>query len=83
MVEATRQFESIFLRQYLSEALEPLIEGALEETSGSHVYRQMIVDSMADSLSINGTFGFANTLQAQLKAPKPPKEQEIDYENPL
>ncbi|MGH8018580.1 MAG: hypothetical protein ACREIA_09855 [Opitutaceae bacterium] len=63
---ATREFEAILLRQYLSEALKPLTEGQGSFGSSNPVYGYMITNSLASSLSQGGVFGFSNLLQAQV-----------------
>jgi Rod binding domain-containing protein len=63
---ATREFEAVLLRQYLSEALKPLTEGQAGLGSSNPVYGYMITDSLASSLSEGGVFGFSSLLQAQV-----------------
>jgi len=64
---ATEQFEAVFLRQYLGEALKPIFKGCLDESgSGTDIYRYMLSDSLASSMSSQGVFGVADHLQQQL-----------------
>lgn len=65
--DATEQFEAILIRQYLSEAMQPLFDDSMMgQASGSHMYQYMITDAMASELSNNSTFGVASLLQMQL-----------------
>jgi len=67
MEAATEQFEAVFLRKYLGEALKPVFEGYLKESgSGADIYRYMLSDSMANSMSSRGVFGVAESLRGQL-----------------
>jgi hypothetical protein len=63
---ATREFESMLLRQYLGEALKPLTREGESLGGGNSVYGYMITDALASSLSSSGVFGFSNLLQAQM-----------------
>lgn len=67
MAEVSRQFEAVMLRQILGDAMKPLVEGCLDESSGqSEVYRSFMTEILADSISQSGSFGLANSLQAQV-----------------
>ncbi len=67
--EAARQFEAIFLRQFLEKALEPSIKGAMSDggNAGS-IYRSHMVDVLSDEMSRTGAFGFGSTLQQALQS---------------
>lgn len=68
--EVGRQFEAIFLRQFLQDALDPMIEGSLNEGgSRNGIYRQFMTDTLADSISRTEPFGFSRALQAQMQRP--------------
>lgn len=68
---ATEQFEAILIRQYLNEAMKPLLEGPLMGNgTGAHMYQHMIVDTLANELSQTSTFGVASLLNMQLTSPE-------------
>jgi len=60
--KASRQFESILVRQFLSESMKPLLEGG----PSGQVYGYLLTDSLAGSISEAGGLGFSSVLQAQL-----------------
>jgi flagellar protein FlgJ len=62
IAKAAQQFESILLRQFLSESMKSLAQGG----EGGQVYGYMITDSLANSLSESGGMGLSSVLQAQL-----------------
>jgi Rod binding domain-containing protein len=67
IAEASRQFEAIFLKQFLAQALKPLLHDTPgSQIAGAGIYEHMITDIIADNLSNSGDFGFASMLQAQL-----------------
>ncbi len=73
----TKQFEAIFLRQFLKEALEPMIKGALNEGgSANETYRYFLIDSMAESMTQSEGLGFSSLLHAQLSESLPKAETE-------
>jgi Rod binding domain-containing protein len=66
---AAREFEAIFLRQFLEDALEPSLKGILGDGgSAGSIYRSQVIDMMAGQLAQSGTFGFASTLQQSLQS---------------
>jgi Rod binding domain-containing protein len=68
---ATEQFEAILIRQYLNEAMKPLLDGPLMgEGTGAHMYQHMITDTLANELSQTSTFGVASLLNMQLTSPE-------------
>ena len=68
--EAAKMFESTFLRQFLSESLEPQIKGFLPESGpGSDVYRYFLTDALSSSICSRGGLGVANLIQCQLQHP--------------
>jgi flagellar protein FlgJ len=62
LAEASRQFESIMLRQFLGESMK----GLLNSGPSSQVYGYLLTDTLADSLSKGGGLGLASVIQAQL-----------------
>lgn len=57
-----QQFESILLRQFLSESMKPL----LQEGPAGQVYGYLLTDSLAESVAGGGGLGLCSILQAQL-----------------
>ena len=75
LAEVSRQFESIFLRQFLKEALRPLVKGYLDESGSSNdIYRYFLTEVLSDSMSHRGSIGFSNILQIQLQGALSPSE---------
>jgi len=69
--EASEQFEAILIRQYLNEALTPVLQdGSGGNESGAHLYQHMITDVLANQLSQGSSFGVASLLQMQLTTPE-------------
>ena len=60
--KVSQQFESILIRQFLSESMKSL----LEEGPSGQVYGYMLTDSLADSISKGGGLGLCSVFQAQL-----------------
>lgn len=60
--KVSEQFESILLRQFLSESMKTLLEGG----PSGQVYGYLLTDSLADSISKGGGLGLCSVLQAQL-----------------
>lgn len=60
--KASQQFESILIRQFLSESMKSLLENG----PSGQVYGYMLTDSLADSISKGGGLGLCSVLQAQL-----------------
>ena len=67
IAEASRQFEAILLRQILETTQKPVIKSKFNDnsTAGS-VYRDMITNQLAESISKSGAFGLAKTFEQQL-----------------
>ena len=65
--EASRQFEAVLLRQFLSESQKPVINSEFTDNSNSAgIYQDMITTQLADSLSRGGGIGLAKTFERQL-----------------
>lgn len=78
--EATQQFEAILLRQFIGEALKPLLHDTLgSQVAGAGVYQQMVSEVIADNLAQSGDFGFSSMLQIQLAgaAQEAPADDEL------
>tara|TARA_B110000305_G_C19340910_1_gene589074 strand:- start:438 stop:779 length:342 start_codon:yes stop_codon:yes gene_type:complete len=69
VAELARQFESVFVRQFLDEALAPMIDGAIEEgKSKNDIYRSFLTDALAEKITQKTDFGFSSALQMQLQS---------------
>jgi len=65
IAKVSKQFESILLRQFLSESMKPL----LQDGPSGQVYGYFLTDSLATEISNGGGFGLAHVIQAQLSHP--------------
>ncbi|MEM7672608.1 MAG: hypothetical protein AAF212_04635 [Verrucomicrobiota bacterium] len=71
LAEASKQFEGVMLRQYLKDALKPLVETELtKDSASSNIYRSYLIDIMAGSMAESGAFGVSSTLQAGIQGSK-------------
>jgi peptidoglycan hydrolase FlgJ len=66
LADASKQFESILLRQFLGESMKGLLDGG----ESGQVYGYLMTDSLANSLSAGGGLGLSSVLQAQLGGAK-------------
>lgn len=67
LAEAAKQFEAIFVRQMLSAARKTDFGGdELFGSSGEDTFREMQDARFAELASKNGSFGVAETIEAQL-----------------
>ena len=67
IAEASRQFEAVLLRQYLSESQKPVITSEFtDDSNAAGIYQDMITNQLADSLSREGGIGLAKTFEQQL-----------------
>jgi Rod binding domain-containing protein len=68
VAEATRQFESVLLKQILSQGQKPLFQNnaGMGSQSSNAIYQDMVTQQLADRISRTGSFGFAKELQTQL-----------------
>jgi flagellar protein FlgJ len=65
--EASRQFEAVLLRQFLSESQKPIITSEFtDDSNSSGIYQDMITNQLADSLSRSGGIGLAKIFERQL-----------------
>jgi peptidoglycan hydrolase FlgJ len=68
--EASRQFEAILLRQILQETQKPIVASKFTDNStAGGIYRDMVTNQLADSISKSGSFGLAKTFERQLSHP--------------
>lgn len=76
LAEASRQFESMLLRQILNSARKTVIKSKVTKDSlSSGVYQEMVNDQLADSISRSGGFGLARGLATQLQAAFDPESE--------
>ena len=68
IAEASKQFEAILLRQFLSESQKSSVKGgALEDDSTTtSIYQDMISNQLSDSLSSGNGIGLAKMFEHQL-----------------
>lgn len=65
--EATRQFEAVLLRQILTSAQKPVFPSTYNPQSlASEIYRDLIVERTADTVSRSNAFGLGRILAAQM-----------------
>ena len=68
--EASRQFESVLLKQILSDSQKTVIPSEFsDDSTASGIYHDLISQALADSISKSGTFGLAQTFAQQLNRP--------------
>ena len=67
---ATQAFEAILLRQILEETQKPVFaSGLVNDSTTSSIYRDMIVNQMAQDIAKSGTLGLARTLNQEFEHP--------------
>lgn len=65
--EVSRQFESILLRQILTEAQKPQLKSTrAQDTAATGIYQDLMTTQLADQMSAQGGLGFSHVLQTQL-----------------
>ena len=68
VTEVSRQFEAVMLRQILTEATKKTFSTSDDpESSSDGIYKDMITNTLADSISRSGEFGLARCLAKQLQ----------------
>ena len=71
--EAARQFEALLLRQILADTQKPVIQSKFTDNStAGGIYRDMVSNQLADSISKSGSFGLAKMFEQQLGSHRPP-----------
>ena len=66
---AGTQFEAIFVRQFLGDALKPMVKGTMDEGGEANdTYRYFVTDQLAQNLAKQGVFGIGKQVAAQVKA---------------
>jgi len=67
----SRHFEAIMIRQFLTEAYKPVLDPKDgDNNSVNDIYKDMMIESLADSISKSGNFGLAQSFQSQMVHPK-------------
>ena len=71
IAEASRQFEALLLRQILETTQKTVIKSKFaDDSAAGSIYRDMITNELAESISKSGTFGLAKSFEQQLTMPK-------------
>lgn len=66
--EVSRAFEAVLLRQILQEGLRPAFASKGAGNSATDgIYRDMVVNQLAENISKSGRFGLARSLAAELQ----------------
>jgi Rod binding domain-containing protein len=74
IAEASRQFESILLKQILESSQKTVIKSKLSnDSTASSIYHDMVTTRLADSISKSGSFGLSKTFEQQLNRPHGPR----------
>ena len=67
----SQQFEAVLVKQFLKEALKPMIKGVFsEDGNANRMYRHFFTDAISESVASGGGFGVSNILQQQLSHSK-------------
>lgn len=65
--QVSRHFEAILVRQILNDAHKPVHgNGALPETATTGIYRDLMTEKLADTISKSGQFGVSRSFEMQL-----------------
>ena len=76
VAEMSRGFEAILVRQILESAQKPLFNKSSESNSASAgIYRDLISNQLAESISQSGCLGLGTTIQKQLEKANPSANQ--------
>lgn len=71
IAEASRQFETILLKQILEASQKTVIKSKFtDDSTASGIYHDMVTTQLADSISKSGKFGFAKVFEQQLERPE-------------
>jgi len=73
IAEAARQFEAILLRHILENSQKTVIKSSLsDDSTAASIYRDLVTNQLADSISKSGTFGLGKTFERQFTRQLPP-----------
>jgi Rod binding domain-containing protein len=65
--EVSRQFEAVLVRKILAETQKPVIKNKFSDNStAGNIYRDLIGNQIADSITKSGAIGLAKSLGGQL-----------------
>jgi len=68
VAEASRAFEALLLRQILQESQKPVFPSkVIGSSTVDGIYKDMVINQLAESISKSGSFGLAQGLAAQLQ----------------
>jgi flagellar protein FlgJ len=83
VAEASRQFEAVLLRQILETTQKTVIPSKYaDHSTAASIYRDMVTNQLADSISKSGTFGLAKTFEQQLNRESKPVPKAGHSDNP-
>lgn len=75
VAEVSRAFEAVLLRQILSESQRPVFQSSsVGNSSVDGIYRDMVVNQMADDISKSGSFGLGKSLAHELQRQSGPAQ---------
>jgi Rod binding domain-containing protein len=70
ITEASRQFESILVKQILSDSQKTVIKSEFsDDSTPAGIYQDLVTKTLADNISKSGAFGLAKTFEQQLNRP--------------
>ena len=68
VAEVSRAFEAVLLRQILAESQRPVFQSSyVSNTAADGIYRDLIVNQMAEAISKSGSFGLGKSLARELQ----------------
>ena len=68
VAEVSRAFEAVLLRQILSESQRPVFQSPYAGNSATDgIYRDIVVNQMAEDISKSGSFGLGRSLARELQ----------------
>jgi Rod binding domain-containing protein len=68
IAQASRAFEAVLLRQILNQSIQPVFTSKFVGNSTSDaIYRDEVVNQMADNISKSGNLGLGKSLAAELQ----------------
>ena len=68
VAEVSRAFEAVLLRQILSESQRPVFQSKYVGNSTTDgIYRDLVVNQMAEDISKSGSFGLGKSLARELQ----------------
>ena len=63
IARASQEFEAVLLRQILEETQKPVFQSKfVEDTAVSGIYRDLVVNQLAENIAKSGTLGLARSL---------------------